>query len=107
MEKKKCLLVYNIGKQDLLSSYKNIIEDIIVTIINLWEEIKHNIEDEKEFQNKLFTVISAWTTGIILIKTVEKIRFEKKETPIVNQISTNNSKNNHNFQVMLNYLKLR
>ena len=26
---------------------------IIVTIINLWEEIKHNIEDEKEFQNKL------------------------------------------------------
>ena len=80
---------------------------IIVTIINLWEEIKHNIEDEKEFQNKPFTVISAWTTGIILIKTVEKIHFEKKETPIVNQISTNNSKNNHNFQVMLNYLKLR
>ena len=28
-KKKKCLLVYNIGKQDLLSSYKNIIEDTL------------------------------------------------------------------------------
>lgn len=36
-----------------LSLYKDIIEDKLVTIMNLLEEINDNIEDEEEFQNEL------------------------------------------------------
>ena len=48
----------DIGKLDLLSSYKDIIEDKLIKIMNLWEEINDNIEDEEEFQKGTFTIIA-------------------------------------------------
>ena len=39
---------YAIGKLDLLSSYKDIIEDKLVKNMNLWEEINDNTEDEED-----------------------------------------------------------
>lgn len=44
---------YGIGKLDLLSSNKDIIEDKLVKITNLREEINDNNEDEEEFQKEL------------------------------------------------------
>ena len=43
-------MTYDIGKLDLLSSYKDIIEDKLVKIMNLWEKINDNIEDGEESQ---------------------------------------------------------
>ena len=36
----------------MLSSYKDIIEDKLVKITNLWAEINDNNEDEEEFQKE-------------------------------------------------------
>ena len=33
--------------------YKDTIEDKLVKIMNLWEEVNDNIEDEEEFQKEL------------------------------------------------------
>ena len=46
-ETNKIYATYDIGKLDLLSSYKDI-EDKLVKIMNLWKEINGNIEDEED-----------------------------------------------------------
>ena len=84
MEDKKCLLGYNIGKLDLLSSYKDSIEEALVKIINLWEEIIHNIEDEEKFQSELSQSLRFLEQVIFSLKQLDKFIFEKKGTPIVN-----------------------
>ena len=48
----KVYATFDIGKLDLLSSYKDIIEHKLVKMLNFWEEINDNIKDEEEFQNK-------------------------------------------------------
>ena len=49
----KIYATYDIWKLDLLSSYKDIIEDILVQDMNLWGKITDNTDDEEKFQNKL------------------------------------------------------
>ena len=84
MEDKKCLLGCNIGKLDLLSSYKDSIEEALVKIINLWDEIIHNIEDEEKFQSELSQSLRFLEQVTFSLKRLDKFIFEKKGTPIVN-----------------------
>ena len=75
----KIYATYDIGKLDLLPSYKYITEDKLVKIMNLWEDTDNNIEDEEKFHSfKAFTVIAVWRTGKISVKAVRKIYFWKE-----------------------------
>ena len=49
----KIYATYEIGKLDFLPSYKDIMENKLLKIMNLREDINDNIEDDKEFQNEL------------------------------------------------------
>ena len=85
----------NIGKLDLLSSHKDIIEDKLVKIMNQWEEINDNTEDQEEFQNELQQFLQFEEQVLFQVKQLEKVIFGNKGTPIVNQISAVDSRNNY------------
>ena len=64
---------YDIRKLNLLSSHKDIIDDKLVKILNLWEEINDNIENEEEFQKELSQSL----------QLEEQVEFENKEILVV------------------------
>ena len=70
----KIYATYDIWKLDLLSSYKDIIEDILVQDMNLWGKITDNTDDEEKFQNKLSQSLQFEEQVDCQLKELEKSR---------------------------------
>ena len=87
----KIYAAYDIGKLEL-SLNKYVIEDNLVKLVNLCEKINDNIEDEEGFQKELSQSLRFEEQVKFQLKQFEKFIFENKEIPIVNQISTDNSR---------------
>ena len=92
----KIYATHDIGKLNLLSSYKYITEDKLVKIMNLWEEVNYNIEDEVEFQNELSQSLQF---EVLFLKRKKFLLSIKQVQAILETVA--------NIQAMLSYLKLR
>ena len=61
--------------------------------MNLWDKINDNAEDEEVFQKELSQSLQFEEQVKFQLKQLEKFIFGKKEIRVVNQISSDNSRN--------------